>query len=57
LSQDAVQLLVGFVLDRNEANVEVHLDTAQAFVRDRLSESEYFKECLREYRIFTGRDA
>jgi hypothetical protein len=25
------------VLDRNEANVEVHLDTAQAFVRDRLN--------------------
>jgi hypothetical protein len=25
------------VLDRNESNVEVHLDTAQAFVRDRLN--------------------
>ena len=37
LSQDAVRLLVGFVLDRNEANVEVHLDTARAFVRDRLN--------------------
>jgi transposase len=37
LSQDAVRLLVGFVLDRNEANVEVHLDTAQAFVRDQLN--------------------
>lgn len=36
LSQDAVRLLVGFVLDRNESNVEVHLDTAQAFVRGRL---------------------
>jgi transposase len=37
LSQDAVRLLVGFVLDRNESNVEVHLDTAQAFVRDWLN--------------------
>ncbi len=37
LSQDAVRLLVGFVLDRNEANVEVHLDTVQALVRDRLN--------------------
>lgn len=37
LSQDAVRLLVGFVLDRNESNVEVHLDMAQAFVRDRLN--------------------
>jgi transposase len=36
LSETAVRLLVGFVLDRNESNVEVHLDTAQAFVRDRL---------------------
>ena len=36
LSENAVRLLVGFVLDRNESNVEVHLDTAQAFVRDRL---------------------
>ena len=36
LSQDTVRLVVGFVLDRNEANVEVHLDTVRAFVRDRL---------------------
>ena len=36
LPQNTVRLLVGFVLDRNESNVEVHLDTAQAFVRDRL---------------------
>jgi transposase len=37
LSEDAIRLLVGFVLDRNESNVEVHRDTAQAFVRDRLN--------------------
>lgn len=36
MSQDAVRLLVGFVLDRNESNVDVHLNTTQVFVRDRL---------------------
>ena len=36
LSQNHVRLLVGFVLDRNHSNIEVHLDTAQAFVRDQL---------------------
>lgn len=36
LSQNTVRLIVGFVLDRNEFNVAVHLDTVQAFVRDRL---------------------
>ncbi len=36
LSQNAVRLLVGFVLEQNESNIEVHPDTAQAFVRNRL---------------------
>ena len=36
LSQKAIRLLVGFVLDRNESNIEVHLNTVQTFVRDRL---------------------